>query len=276
MIVRLRLKTFGLSVAVAGILSSAAFPARATTVQPAAGLAPTGTLRAVFLATNPVQGRLDQQTGQVTGPVADLVRELAGRLHVPFTIIPVPDAAAVIASLKAHDADIGFLAFETARAAQVDFSDPYALMFNAYLVRTDSSIRNSSDADRAGITVGAVKGQSQEIYVSSHLRQARVQVLGAMPTGDALERMLLAGELDAFAANRQRMEEVARISPRLRVLDDNFLVVGQAIVVEKGDRASIDELNRFLADLRASGFLKASLARAKLVGVEVAPAPTTR
>ena len=44
---------------------------------PAATLAPTGTLRAVFLGGNPVQGRVDPKTGEATGTVPDLVKELA-------------------------------------------------------------------------------------------------------------------------------------------------------------------------------------------------------
>ena len=41
---------------------------------PASVLAPTGTLRAVFLGSNPVHGRVDAKTGVPTGPVPDLVR----------------------------------------------------------------------------------------------------------------------------------------------------------------------------------------------------------
>ncbi len=233
-------------------------------------LAPTGTLRAAFLATNPVQGRIDPRTGAVTGPVADLVREIARRLQVPFAIVAVPDAAAVIESVKTQRADIGFLAYETARAAQVDFSDPYASMASAYAVRSDSPIERSADVDRAGIQVGAVKGQSQQIYASRELKQARVVVMTEMPPNDVLARMLLDGRLTAFAANRQRMEELARGAPGVRVLPDNFMIVGQAVVVEKGHPARIEALNRVLGELRASGFVKASLDRANLAGVEVA------
>ena len=236
-----------------------------------ADLAPTGTLRAAFLATNPVQGRIDPQTGAITGPVADLVRELAARRKVPYTLLPVPDASAVIDTIKSGKADVGFLAYEAARAAQVDFSDPYALMANAYAVSADSSIRRSADVDRAGVKIGAVKGQSQEIYVSGNIKNARVQVLPAMPANEVLAGMLAGGELDVFAANRQRMEELARTSSKVRVLSDNFLMIGQAMVVDKGNRSSLDELNRFVADVRASGFVQTSLDRAKLVGVEVAP-----
>ena len=234
-------------------------------------LAPTGTLRATFLATNPVQGRVDPQSGAVTGPVADLVRELARRRGVPFTIQPVPDAAAVIESVKSKRADIGFLAYEAARAAQVEFTHPYALMASAYAVRADSTIRTSQDVDRPGVTIGAVKGQSQQIFVSANIKNARVDVLTDMPPNDLLAGMLVRGELDAFAANRQRMDELARASARVRVLPDNFLVVGQALVVEKGNQAGVAELNAFLEDVRASGFVKASLDRARLAGVDVAP-----
>src|ERR1051325_11993186 len=47
---------------------------------PASTLAPTGTLRGVFLGSNPVQGRVNAATGEATGPVPDLVRELAKRI----------------------------------------------------------------------------------------------------------------------------------------------------------------------------------------------------
>ncbi len=40
------------------------------------------------------------KTGVATGPVPDLVQELARTLNVKSTIIPAPDAAGVIAALK--------------------------------------------------------------------------------------------------------------------------------------------------------------------------------
>src|SRR5258708_36839341 len=134
----------------------------------AADLAPTGTLRATFLADNPVQGRVDPKTGAVTGPVADLAQELARRLKVPYKLIPATGADKVIADVNGHDADIGFLAYETARATQVDFSDGYARMYNAFLVRADSPFQDSAAIDRSGGRVGAVKGQSQQVYLSAN------------------------------------------------------------------------------------------------------------
>ena len=109
----------------------------------AADLAPTGTLRAAFLGANPVQGHVDAQTGAITGPVADIVKEMARKLGVPYTIIPASGAAGVIALLKSGKADIGFLAYDEARSKEVDFAGPYALMYNTYVVAADSPIQKA-------------------------------------------------------------------------------------------------------------------------------------
>ena len=54
------------------------------------------------------------------------------------------------------------------------------------------------------MTVAAIKGQSQQLFVSRHLKNARVQVLDAMPPQSELESILLGKCVDAFAINRQR------------------------------------------------------------------------
>jgi len=94
----------------------------------AADLAPTGTLRATFLAGNPVQATIDASTGAISGPAADIVKELARRAGVPYTIAPSNGAKELIERLNTHAADIGFLAWEADRARLVDFSGPYLLM----------------------------------------------------------------------------------------------------------------------------------------------------
>ena len=83
-----------LTIAVAAILSVVMLQAQSTL------LAPTGTLRASFIATNPVQGRVDANTGVVSGPAADLMQELARRLGVKHVVMPLPDAGAVLDSVS--------------------------------------------------------------------------------------------------------------------------------------------------------------------------------
>jgi polar amino acid transport system substrate-binding protein len=236
----------------------------------AADLAPTGTLRAVYLGDNPVQGKMDPKTGTVTGPVADLVKELARRLGVSYQLIPAQGGRDMIDRLNAKTADIGFLAYEASRAQEVDFSRPYLMMFSSYLVRAGSPLKKSADADRAGVKVAVVKGQSQELFLSQNLKAASVKVLPATPPAEELRKMLAAGEVDAYGANRQRQEEVAARFPDLRVLTDNFYANGQAIILRKGDTAGMAVINQFVKEMIESGAVKNSIDHAKLGGVEVA------
>jgi polar amino acid transport system substrate-binding protein len=237
-----------------------------------ADLAPTGTLRASFIENNPNQGRVDPATKAVTGPAADLVQELARRLGVKYEILPLPSAGAVLDSVRAGTVDIGFLAYEAARAAQVDYSDDYSVTGSAFAVRGDSAFKRSADVDRAGVTVVGIRGQSPEVYLRETLKAARLNSLPVVPPNAELAKLLLGGQADAVGANRTRMEELVREFPSLRVLPDDFTQTTQAIVVAKGKASQLAYLNRFIADVRTSGFVKQSLAKAKLVGVDVAQA----
>ena len=242
---------------------------------PQVALAPTGTLRAAFLATNPVHARVDSRTNTITGPVVDLTRELARRLGVPHVMIPAADAAAVIRSINDGSADIGYLAYDAGRAQQVDFAGGFAVMFNTYIVKTASPLRRVEDADAPGVRVGAVKGQTQELYVSRNLKRAQVRVFETMPDTAALQQMLVGGELDAFALNRQRVEELSAGSTgTLRPVSGSYIDVEQSFVVRKGQQENVAFLKRFVEELKASGFVKASIDRAGLVGAGVAPART--
>ena len=247
--------------------------ASAVSVQsPALKLAPTGTLRVVFLGGNPVQGRVDPKTREASGTVPDLARELARSLQVPVSIVSAPDAANVIGALRDGKADIGFLAYDETRAREVDFGPPFVVMANSYLVKATSAIQATADVDRDGVTVAAVKGQTQEHFVSSAMKRAKVRVFDVMPTQSDVESLLTSGAVDAFAINRQRALEAQEASGgRLRALPDSFLDVDQCFVVAKGQSDRLESIERFVAEMRASGFIRQSIERARLVGVDVAP-----
>ena len=238
---------------------------------PAASVAPTGTLRAAFLGDNPALGRVDAQSGVVTGPVADLVKVIAGRLNLPYTLIPASGARDVIARLQAGTADLGFLAYNASRAADVDFSAPWLLMPNSYIVKADSPLRTVSDADRAGVRIAAVKNDTQDVYLSANLKNTKVQTVSAMPSPEDVLRQLTGGEIDAFAANRQRLLQIAALHPVLRVMGDNYFVAGQAVALAKGDAARMAALQTMLDQILATSLVKDAIARAGLNGVDAAP-----
>jgi polar amino acid transport system substrate-binding protein len=244
----------------------------AVSIEAQAQVASTGTLRAAFLASNPVQGRVDSKTGEVSGPAVDLTRELGKRLGLPVSIAGVSGMKAMVDGFKSHDFDIAFLAYDPTRATDVDFSQVYALSWASYIVPVSSPLHAVADADRAGIRIGAATGDSPELFLSRNLKSAQI-LRYANPSAEEALRRLAAGEFDAYAANRQRLMEMAASAPNTRVLIDNYFAVKQAIIVPKGNAAALDVINRFLDDARTSGFIQAAIDRAGLKGaLDVAPA----
>ncbi|HEY7388581.1 MAG TPA: hypothetical protein VH640_08735 [Bryobacteraceae bacterium] len=84
-------------------------------------LAPTGVLRGIFLGRNPVQSARDPITGEYTGPVPDMLKEIARQLGVRYQLIPGDNAKAVMDAVNGKAADVGFLAYDETRARVVDF-----------------------------------------------------------------------------------------------------------------------------------------------------------
>jgi polar amino acid transport system substrate-binding protein len=236
-----------------------------------ADVAPTGVLRAAFLGSNPVQGQVNPQTGEVTGVVADLVREFARRLGVPYEIYPAANAADIVARLNTGKSDIGFIAFDAQRGKEVDFSNSYALMYNALVVRADAPMKTTADVDKQGLNVAAVRGQTQQIVLSASLKHAQMIILEKKPGQADIESLLSSKQIDAYGANRHDAETVAAASNgQLRALQDNFLVVEQAIVTSKNQPAKMAELNRFLEEARRAGFVQLALDRTRIRGLAVA------
>lgn len=237
-----------------------------------ANLSPTGTLRVAFLGTNPIQGRVNAETGEVSGPVADIIAELATRLGVPYELIPQGGAQPVMDSVNSGRVDLGFLAYEDSRAEQVDFAGPYALMANSYLVAANSPLQDSADVDADGIVIGTVVGRSQEVFLSANIQHAQLAIWEQQPPDEEIERLLVSGEISAVGQNRQRSVDHAAKFPTLRVVDDSFFSVPQAFVMKPGETAKAEALSRLMDELRDNGFVQASLEKADLLaGASVAP-----
>lgn len=233
-------------------------------------LAPGGTLRAVYLASNPAQAVQDPTTGAIRGASADLARELARRIGVPVEIKPVADPKAVIDAVGAGYADIGFVAFEPSRVGTVEFSQTYMLVRQSFLVRQDSGIQTIADIDRAGQKIAGTFNDSITLFMKRKLRQATLREIANDPP--EIKRLLTAKEIDAFGANRQRLTNLMKDTPGLRMLPDSLFGVPQTIIVPKGNAEVLSTVNRFIDDVRASGFLQMAIANSGVIGLEVAPA----
>src|SRR5262249_22790171 len=87
---------------------------------------------------------------------------------------------------------------------------------------------------------------------------------------DAVE-WLKNGEVIAFAGGRQRLASATRDVSGLRMLDDNFYAVPQAVAVPLDRPDRLRFVNAALADMRSTGFIADSFARSGIEGLSVAP-----
>lgn len=252
-----------------GVLMAWFFMTPDAAAQRTAG-APGGMLRAAYLATNPAQAVTDPATGEQRGVAIDLARELARRQSRTLVLIPSSNPQAVMDAVQNGQADIGFVAFNPERAGPVEFSQAYLLVQQTFLVRADAAWRSVRDIDRAGVRIGARAGDSIALYLGRTLKAAQ---LIALTEADAREApaMVVGGTLDAFGANRQRLTDIQRTQPSLRLLSDDLYGVEQAVIVARGNSDALRAVNEFIDDVRRSGFLKASIGRSGAAGIAVAP-----
>jgi polar amino acid transport system substrate-binding protein len=92
-----------------------------------------------------------------------------------------------------------------------------------------------------------------------------------IPTSPAVVQGFLDQRLDVAAGVKQQLEKDAAQKGRLRLLDQRFMVIRQAMGVAKarGNEAAA-YLSAFVDEMRASGFVTASLARHRIAGAVVA------
>ena len=233
-------------------------------------LVPKGILRATYIASNPVQAYLDPESKELRGPAAELARAIARKLGVPVNVQGAQGVPGVIDSVKNGEADIGFVAYDPERAVDVDFSQTYALAQNTYVVLDASPLKKSSEVDKADITIGVGERDAGDFYLTRTLKNAKL-LRNSGGDLDVAVKQLQAGEIAAYAANRQRLTALVARVAGLRILPDNFYGVEQAVIVKKGNKALLDVVQKQIDEARASGLIAGAIKRANLAGVDVAP-----
>lgn len=233
-----------------------------------ADLAPAGTLRVGLILANPVL--VTRDGGELRGVAVDIGKDLAARLNVPFTPVGYPTVAKLVESTKANEWDIAFLAYDPARAADMEFSAPYMEVDNTYLLAPGSRIGGLGDVDRPGIRVAVPEKSAPDLFLSRTLQHATL-VRGKGGAAAAIE-MLQSGQADVFAENRQLLTAVATKLPGSRVLDNRFSAVQHAVAVAKGRLAGAAYVREYVESAKSSGLVRQAIEHAGLVGVNVAAA----
>lgn len=229
-----------------------------------AALAPQGTLRATINVGNPILAGIDEDTGAPRGVSVDIARELARRLDTPIDLIVVEAAAKSVETVTAGGADVGFFAIDPVRGAGIAFTAPYVLIEGCYLVRQDSPITENAQVDDSSMRVVVGAGSAYDLFLTRELKGAAIV---RVPTSPAVVDAFVAQGLGVAAGVKQQLQADARRHPGLRLIEKPFMTIRQAMGVAKvrGEVAA-QYLRSFVDDLRASGFVRESLARHGIKG----------
>jgi polar amino acid transport system substrate-binding protein len=229
-------------------------------------LAPGGVIRAAINLGNPVLAQTGAD-GSPIGITVDIAREVARRADVPVEFETFDGAAKALAAVASRALDLGFVAIEPKRAAELEFTAPYVIIEGTYLVPEASPLRQISEFDRPGIRIAVGRGSAYHLFLERTVRHA---TLVPADTGQQSLDMFVQDGLDAAAGVRQPLAAYAAAHAGLRVLPDRFTEIRQAVAVAKGRVAAVNWLAGVVEDLKASGFIAASLARS---GQDAAVAP---
>ena len=211
----------------------------------------------------------DKATGEIRGASADLARELGRRIGAPVELKGLADPPAVIEAVNKGEADIGFVAFAPERVGTVEFSQVYMLVQQSFLVTDGSSLRAVAEVDHAGLKIAGTKNNSITLFMRRKFKNARLVEIDNNP--GEIKRQLMAKEIDAFGANHQRLTNLMKDTAGLRMLSDNLFGVPQTIIVPKGKPNVMAAVNRFIDDVRASGFLREVIDKSRVIGLDAAP-----
>jgi polar amino acid transport system substrate-binding protein len=232
-------------------------------------IAPTGRLRAAINFGNPVLAQRDPASGEPRGVSADLVRELARRLAVPIDF-RVYDAAGKVTADAARGAwDIAFVARDPERAKDIEFTAPYVIIEGGYMVPANSPLQTIEDVDREGVRIAVSRGSAYDLYLSRGVIKRATLVRA--PSPPASIEQFANEKLEAAAGVKSPLIEYAKAHPEYRVLPGRFMVIEQAMAVPRGRPLAVRYLREFIDEMKASGFVAASLQKSGQKDAAVAP-----
>lgn len=225
-------------------------------------------LRVALNMGNPILTGSTSGRPAPAGVAVDLGQALAEMLGARPVFLRLRTAAECLEALSDGSADLSFMAIDPQRADSLCFSSAYLEIAGAYAVHRDSGLVSNAQVDRAGNAIAVGVGSAYELFLSRALKHASLHRIAY--SEEVIQEMLGKG-LAAAAGIRQQLQAALADFPQARLLDENFMVIHQAMALPAGrDPAALAALESFLRHARQSGLIAASLARHGVEGARVA------
>ncbi len=210
-----------------------------------------GVLRAAVFDSNPPFGLVDEKTHNIVGYDIDFAKAIADKIGVKLELVPT-NPANRIPLLQSGKVDliVADITITPERAKVVDFSTPYFVTGQQFLVPADASDKLDS---YASARIGAVKGTTGEQALKTRFPQARVLSYDDIPLALAALRN---GNVQAITQDAEILSGLLAGAPdkdKYKIPSELLSREDIGVGVKKDETALLGEVNKILVGLEDNG-----------------------
>lgn len=187
--------------------------------------------------------------GEIVGVDVDIAKEVAASMGKELVIKDIAFDS-IINEVKTGKADFGAagISYDEERAKNVDFTINYSTSKQVVIVKNDSGITNIGDIN--GKKIAVQLGSIADTYVSSTYKDASVvrqkKYLAAIED-------LNTGKVDCVVMDLLPAEQILKTNSGLKILDGALVEDSYGMIVKKGNKELLDNINRVLEKLKNEG-----------------------
>ena len=187
--------------------------------------------------------------GEIVGVDVDIAKEIASSMGKELVIKDIAFDS-IINEVKTGKADFGAagISYSEERAKNVDFTINYSTSKQVVIIKNDSGITNIGDINNKKIAVQL--GSIADTYVSSTYKDASVvrqkKYLAAIED-------LNTGKVDCVVMDLLPAEQILKTNSGLKILDGALVEDSYGMIVKKGNKELLDNINKVLEKLKNEG-----------------------
>ena len=206
--------------------------------------------------------------GDPIGVSPDIAQEIARRLGVEVEFVCYPDPGAVCDAAERGEWDIGNVGAEPQRAQTIAFTLAYCEIEATYLVPAGSPLLSIDDVDQSGIRIATKGRAAYGLWLENNLQHAQLVRSNSI---DASFDDFVEQGLEVLAGLKPRLLRDVERLPGARILEGKFSAVQQSVGTPRKNTKAAAWLAATVEELKASGFVVASIAKHNVQGLTVAP-----
>lgn len=187
--------------------------------------------------------------GEIVGVDVDIAKEIAASMGKELVIKDIAFDS-IINEVKTGKADFGAagISYSKERAKNVDFTINYSTSKQVVIVKNDSGITNIGDIN--GKKIAVQLGSIADTYVSSTYKDSSVvrqkKYLAAIED-------LNTGKVDCVVMDLLPAEQILKTNSGLKILDGALVEDSYGMIVKKGNKELLDNINKVLEKLKNEG-----------------------